>query len=113
MKMRRISYLLIALFPFFCLTTYGQNEALTEDIRTAINKVFEHTDLSKVPTGILVDYGIETIPLATYNGAKNNKAVMIPGNFPSFYQGLYSCMVNKRKVYQSIWIEQTLSLIGW
>ena len=52
MKMRRISYLLIALFPFFCLTTYGQNEALTKDIRTAINKVFEHTDLSKVPTGI-------------------------------------------------------------
>ena len=113
MKMRRISYLLIALFPFFCLTTYGQNEALTEDIRTAINKVFEHTDLSKVPTGILVDYGIETIPLATYDGAKNNKAVMIPGDFPTFYQGLYSCIVSKRKVHQSIWIEQTISLIGW
>ena len=111
--MKKTSFLLlIALFPFFCLTTYGQNEALTEDIRTAINKVFEHTDLSKVPTGILVDYGIETIPLATYNGAKDSKAVMIPDNFPSFYQGLYSCMVNKRKVYQSTRIEQTLSLIG-
>ena len=48
--MKKTSFLLlIALFPFFCLTTYGQNEALTEDIRTAINKVFEHTDLSKVP----------------------------------------------------------------
>ena len=112
MKMRRISYLLIALFPFFCLTTYGQNEALTEDIRTAINKVFEHTDLSKVPTGILSDYGIETIPLSYYSGRKGISQILPPIYFLSFYDGLYSCMVNKRKVYQSIWVEQTLSLIG-
>ena len=94
---RFIAIIIVELLLSYHYVSYAQTNPLTADIRTAINKVFEHTDLSKVPTGILVDYGIETIPLATYNGAKNNKAVMIPGNFPSFYKGLYSCIVNERK----------------
>ena len=109
---RFIAIIIVELLLSYHYVSYAQTNPLTAEIRTAIDKVFEHTDLSKVPTGILVDYGIETIPLATYNGAKDNKAVMIPGNFPSFYQGLYSCIVNKGKAQQSFCIEQTLSLIG-
>ena len=111
--MKKFLFAVWAIFLGIVTGNAQGNKELTGEIREAIDYAFENVDLQKVPTGILSDYGIETIPLATYNGAKNNKAVMIPGNFPSFYQGLYSCMVNKRKVYQSIWIEQTLSLIGW
>ena len=88
------------------------NKELTGEIREAIDYAFENVDLQKVPTGILSDYGIETIPLSYYSGRKGISQILPPIFFLSFYDGLYSCIVNKRKVHQSIWIEQTLSLIG-
>ena len=88
------------------------SKELTGEIRDALDYAFENVDLQKVPTGILSDYGIETIPLSYYSGRKGISQILPPIYFLSFYDGLYSCMVNKRKVYQSIWIEQTLSLIG-
>ena len=88
------------------------NKELTGEIREALDYAFENVDLQKVPTGILSDYGIETIPLSYYSGRKGISQILPPIYFLSFYDGLYSCIANKGKAQQSIWIEQTLSLIG-
>ena len=109
---RFIAIIIVELLLSYHYVSYAQTNPLTADIRTAINKVFEHTDLSKVPTGILSDYGIETIPLSYYSGRKGISQILPPIFFLSFYDGLYSCIVNKGKAQQSIWVEQTLSLIG-
>ena len=74
------------------------NKELTGEIREALDYAFENVDLQKVPTGILSDYGIETIPLSYYSGRKGISQILPPIYFLSFYDGLYSCIVDKSKV---------------
>ena len=85
--MKKFLFAVRAIFLGIVTGNAQGNKELTGEIREALDYAFENVDLQKVPTGILSDYGIETIPLATYNGAKNNKAVMIPVISPLSIKG--------------------------
>ena len=82
--MKKFLFAVWAIFLGIVTGNAQGNKELTGEIREAIDYAFENVDLQKVPTGILSDYGIETIPLSYYSGRKGISQILPPIYFLSF-----------------------------
>ena len=73
-------------------TSIGDNTL----VRSALDKMFEELDKSKVPSGLLLDYGIDIVDLNIYNGEElTDSNYVTPQIFEDIIYSLKSSAINQ------------------
>lgn len=68
--MKSLKHFFVAvLLSVFSVIATAQSLEENPAVRSALDQMFEHLDKSKVPTGILLDYGIDLLEFENFNGS--------------------------------------------
>lgn len=83
-----------SIFTAFIFCLLFQNIlAQSTDFRNQMNTIFEHVDLSQVPSGILFDYGLNLVDDSLYSGTLTTDNILSPQVWKSLYTDLWSSQV--------------------
>ncbi|CAM1363444.1 conserved exported protein of unknown function [Tenacibaculum soleae] len=86
----------ITLLCYFILTatlTYAQQEINTS-FTNQMNTLFGQLDKTKIPNGILLDYGMEFTNIAEFNGVLTTKNYVTLGRLEEIYKTLLTSKIN-------------------
>ena len=76
--------------------------AQSTDFRNQMNTIFEHVDLSQVPSGLLFDYGLNLADDSLYNGAISSDNILSPQVWKSLYTDLWSSQVTTNTLMSDV-----------
>ncbi|MFL0083041.1 hypothetical protein V2647_03870 [Tenacibaculum maritimum] len=89
--MKRIT--LLCCFMLTAVLTYAQQEINTS-FTNQMNTLFGRLDKTKIPDGILLDYGMEFANLAEFNGVRTTKNYVTLGRLEEIYKTLLTSKIN-------------------
>ncbi|MCD9586160.1 hypothetical protein [Tenacibaculum maritimum] len=89
--MKRIT--LLCCFILTAVLTYAQQEINTS-FTNQMNTLFGQLDKTKIPDGILLDYGMEFTNLAEFNGTLTTKNYVTLGRLEEIYKTLLTSKIN-------------------
>ncbi|MCD9580957.1 hypothetical protein [Tenacibaculum maritimum] len=89
--MKRIT--LLCCFMLTAVLTYAQQEINTS-FTNQMNTLFGRLDKTKIPDGILLDYGMEFANLAEFNGVRTTKNYVTLGKLEEIYKTLLTSKIN-------------------
>ena len=64
--MRRFLVISLAFLSF--TSAYCQTDSLLQEVRDSLDYMFQHLDMTRVPTGLLYDYAVNYIEFESFDG---------------------------------------------
>ncbi|MDR2064139.1 MAG: T9SS type A sorting domain-containing protein [Prevotellaceae bacterium] len=91
--------LLLALNLLTAVNVFAQKVVLEPDpgqeYTDRMNYIFEHVDKNKITTGLLVDYGLQTVEPEYFDGIPADSNYVDMDTWKMLYLGMYSSKINK------------------
>ena len=86
----------VTFFIIFLTTVVGNTMAqdANQEYTDAMNAIFQQIDKSQIPTGLLVDYGVQIVDPEAFNGIPSDSNYVDMDTWKMLYSGIYSSKIN-------------------